>query len=85
MGLHIKEENLRDGHCRERQSDMAREQERGMKHSSERKGDRETDREDHSTGDSSKEVRKHLQSFLLSNYAFLEALLTDFRGLFKLF
>lgn len=36
--LHIKEENLRDGHSREARG--------------------ETDREDHSTGDSSKEVRK---------------------------
>ncbi|XP_074470313.1 protein capicua homolog isoform X2 [Sebastes fasciatus] len=44
VGLYIKEENLRDGHCRE--------QERGMKENSERKGGRE----DHSMGDSSKEA-----------------------------
>ncbi|XP_029298465.1 protein capicua homolog isoform X2 [Cottoperca gobio] len=40
IGLSIKEENLRDGHSREKRSDMYREQERGMKENSEKKGDR---------------------------------------------
>ncbi|XP_076610256.1 protein capicua homolog isoform X2 [Chaetodon auriga] len=56
IGLHIKEENLRDGHSREPQSEMDRERERGTKESSDKKGGRETDREDHSMSDSSKEA-----------------------------
>ena len=56
-GLYIKEENLRDGHCQETRSEMDRERERGMKENSEKKGSRETGRDDHSMGDSSKEVR----------------------------
>ncbi|XP_049457653.1 protein capicua homolog isoform X1 [Epinephelus fuscoguttatus] len=56
IGVYIKEENLRDGHSRERRSDMDREQGRGMKETSDKKGGRETDREDHSMGDSSKEA-----------------------------
>ncbi|XP_032391775.1 protein capicua homolog isoform X2 [Etheostoma spectabile] len=55
-GLYIKEENLRDGYSREKGSDTDREQERGNKENSERKGGRETHREDHSMGDSSKEA-----------------------------
>lgn len=58
--MYIKEENLRDGHSRERRSDMDREQGRGMKETSDKKGGRETDREDHSMGDSSKEVRRYI-------------------------
>ncbi|XP_059206662.1 protein capicua homolog isoform X2 [Centropristis striata] len=57
--LHIKEENLRDGHCREKPGDLDREQERAMKENSEKKGVRETDREDHSMSDSSKEAGPH--------------------------
>ncbi|XP_035537540.1 protein capicua homolog isoform X2 [Morone saxatilis] len=56
IGLHIKEENLRDGHSRESRSEMDKERERGMKENSEKKGGRDTDREDHSMGDSSKEA-----------------------------
>uniref|UniRef100_UPI0037E8C84F protein capicua homolog isoform X2 n=1 Tax=Semicossyphus pulcher TaxID=241346 RepID=UPI0037E8C84F len=52
FGLHIKEENLRDGHSREMQSETDRERERGMKENSEKKGDRDTDRDT----DSSKEA-----------------------------
>lgn len=49
--VHIKEENLRDG--------SETDQERGMKENIEKKEGRETEREEHhSTGDSSKEVRK---------------------------
>ncbi|KAI3358835.1 hypothetical protein L3Q82_015231 [Scortum barcoo] len=54
--LHIKEENLRDGHSRETWSETDRERERGTKENSEKKGGRETDREDHSMSDSSKEA-----------------------------
>ncbi|XP_038580183.1 protein capicua homolog isoform X2 [Micropterus salmoides] len=57
--LHIKEENLRDGHSRETRSEMDRERERGMKENSEKKGGRETDREDYSMADSSKEAGPH--------------------------
>nr|XP_046274429.1 protein capicua homolog isoform X2 [Scatophagus argus] len=42
VGLHVKEENLRDGHSRETRGEMDRE--------------RETDREDHGMGNSSKEA-----------------------------
>lgn len=49
--MHIKEENVRDG--------IEADQERGMKENNEKKEGRETEREEqHSTGDSSKEVRK---------------------------
>ncbi|XP_044027823.1 protein capicua homolog isoform X2 [Siniperca chuatsi] len=54
ISLHIKEENLRDGHSRETRSEMDRE--RGMKENNEKKRGRETDRQDHSMGDSSKEA-----------------------------
>ncbi|XP_078124080.1 protein capicua homolog isoform X2 [Sander vitreus] len=54
--LYIKEENFRDGYSREKGSDTDREQERGNKENSERKGGRETHREDHSMGDSIKEA-----------------------------
>lgn len=59
--LHIKEENLRDGYSRETRSETDRER----KESGEKKGGRQTDGEEHSTGDSSKEVRKaeYLQQF----------------------
>lgn len=67
VGLHIKEENVRDGYGREKRSEMDTERERGMKESSEKKRGRETDREDHSMGDSSKEVRK--AGYLLHSFA----------------
>lgn len=51
--LRIKEENLRDGYERERQSEMDDERE-----SCEKKRGRETEREELSTGNSSKEVNK---------------------------
>ncbi|KAF3707131.1 Protein capicua -like protein [Channa argus] len=54
--LHIKEENVRDGHGREKQSEMDAECERGMKGSSEKQRSRETDKEDHNMGDSSSEA-----------------------------
>ena len=88
----IKEENQRDGHSRETRSEMDRERERGMKECSEKKGGRETDREDHSMGDSSKEVSWSststtlIHSFLSSNHTFPEALVKDlFTGRFKQF
>ena len=56
IGQHIKEENVRDGYCREKRSEMDGERERVMKDNSEKKSGREMDREDHSMGDSSKEV-----------------------------
>ncbi|XP_075962450.1 protein capicua homolog isoform X1 [Anarhichas minor] len=56
LGLHIKEENLGDGHGGEKQSDVDRETERGVKESRNKKGGRETDREDHSMDASSKEA-----------------------------
>ncbi|XP_028277210.1 protein capicua homolog isoform X2 [Parambassis ranga] len=45
--VHIKEENVRDGHCRETRSDTDEEQERVMKEYSEKKRGREMEREDH--------------------------------------
>lgn len=51
--LRIKEENLRDGYEREKQSEMDDERE-----SCEKKRGRETEREELSTGNSSKEVNK---------------------------
>lgn len=65
FGLQIKEENLRDEHSGENQSDLDREQERGLKESREKKGGRETERKDQSMDHSSKEVRKR---FLPSNH-----------------
>lgn len=56
--MHIKEENVRDEHCREKHAEMDAELERLMKESSEKQRGREADKEDHSMGDSSKEVRK---------------------------
>lgn len=56
IGQHIKEENVRDGYCREKRSEMDGERERVMKDNSEKKSGREMDREDHSMGDSSKEA-----------------------------
>ncbi|XP_031727103.1 protein capicua homolog isoform X2 [Anarrhichthys ocellatus] len=56
LGLHIKEENLGDGHGGEKQSDVDRETERGVKESRNKKGGRESDREDHSMDASSKEA-----------------------------
>ncbi|XP_029919437.1 protein capicua homolog isoform X2 [Myripristis murdjan] len=56
-GQHIKEENLNDGHSRERWSEMDGERERGIKkETSEKKRSRETEREDHSMSDSSREA-----------------------------
>uniref|UniRef100_A0A8D3CKJ1 Protein capicua homolog n=1 Tax=Scophthalmus maximus TaxID=52904 RepID=A0A8D3CKJ1_SCOMX len=49
IGLHIKEEYLRDGYGRERGSEVEAERERGMMESSERKRGRDTDREDSSS------------------------------------
>lgn len=69
IGLYIKEENLRDGHSRETQSEMDRE--RDMKDNSEKKGGRETDREDHNMSDSSKEVRKKLYICFIHSVSFL--------------
>lgn len=51
-GLDIKEENMRDGYVRERQSDVITEGERR-----EATQERETDREEHSSSDNSREVR----------------------------
>lgn len=58
-GLQIKEENLRDGHGGEMHPERG---ERGVKESSDRKGDKETSRGDDSAGDGSTEVRE-AQSF----------------------
>ena len=52
-GLYIKEEIVRD-----RRGEAEEEHERGMKESSEKRRGHETDREDHSMGNSSKEVRR---------------------------
>lgn len=49
---------MRDGHCGEKRNEMDAELERLMKESSEKQRGRDTDTEDHSMGDSSKEVRK---------------------------
>lgn len=54
-GLQIKEENLRDGHSGEMHPERG---ERGVKESSDKKGDKETSRGDDSAGDGSTEVRK---------------------------
>nr|XP_040045421.1 protein capicua homolog isoform X3 [Gasterosteus aculeatus aculeatus] len=59
FGLQIKEENLRDEHSGENQSDLDREQERGLKESREKKGGRETERKDQSMDHSSKEAGPH--------------------------
>lgn len=55
IGLYVKEENVRDVHGREKQSEMDAERERGMTESSEKN----RDREDHSMDDSSKEAGPH--------------------------
>lgn len=69
-GQHIKEENLNDGHSRERWSEMDGERERGIKKETcEKKRSRETEREDYSMSDSSREVRRAgylLHSFIHS-------------------
>ncbi|XP_026205845.1 protein capicua homolog isoform X2 [Anabas testudineus] len=57
--LHIKEENMRDGHCREKQNEVDAERKRLMKESSEKQRGREADRDDHSMGDSGKEAGPH--------------------------
>ncbi|KAK2830742.1 hypothetical protein Q5P01_018673 [Channa striata] len=56
ISLHIKEENVRDGHYRERQNEMDAECERGTRDSTEKQRGRETDKEDHNTNDSSSEA-----------------------------
>lgn len=65
---HIKEENLRDGYGREIRGEVDGEHDRGVKESSEKRRGRETEREEHSSGDSSKEVRQpgYLQYFICS-------------------
>lgn len=54
--VHIKEENVNDGHSWETQNETDGERERGLKECSEKKN-RETD--DHNMGDGSKEVRQN--------------------------
>lgn len=49
---------MRDGHCREKQNEVDAERKRLMKESSEKQRGREADRDDHSMGDSGKEVRR---------------------------
>ncbi|XP_023250591.1 protein capicua homolog isoform X2 [Seriola lalandi dorsalis] len=56
IGLYIKEENVRDGHSRDKRNETDTERERGMRESSEKKRGREADREDHSMGDGCKEA-----------------------------
>ncbi|KAL6099371.1 cic [Pungitius sinensis] len=56
FSLQIKEENLRDEHSGENQSDVDSEQERGLNESREKKGGRGTERKDHSMDHSSKEA-----------------------------
>ncbi|XP_034456694.1 protein capicua homolog isoform X1 [Hippoglossus hippoglossus] len=55
-GLYIKEEIVRDGQVKDRRGEAEEEHERRMKESSEKRRGHETDREDHSMGNSSKEV-----------------------------